>query len=166
MDEIQEFNEELNEKAEDGNIKISVDVVATIAGIAANEIEGVAGMCGSLAGGIAEFLGSKKSPTKGVKVEMKDDSVSVDLYIIVEYGIRIPELAWEIQENVKTSIESMTGLNVEKVNIHVDGVSFAKKEKEEAIEETAIEDDSETEEEPAVEDIEIEDVPEEGSEGL
>ena len=160
MDEIQEFNEELNEKAEDGNIKISVDVVATIAGIAANEIEGVAGMCGSLAGGIAEFLGSKKSPTKGVKVEMKDDSVSVDLYIIVEYGIRIPELAWEIQENVKTSIESMTGLNVEKVNIHVDGVSFAKKEKEEAIEEAAIEDDSETEEEPAV------DVPEEGSEGL
>lgn len=164
MDEIQELNEELNEKAEEGNIKISVDVVATIAGIAANEIEGVAGMCGSIAGGIAEFLGSKKSPTKGVKVDMKEDSVSVDLYIIVEYGIRIPELAWEIQENVKSSIESMTGLNVEKVNIHVDGVSFAKKEKEEAIEESEAE--AVMEEEPAVEDIEIEDVPEEGSEGL
>ena len=86
---------------EKGNVKISVDVVATIAGIAANEIEGVAGMCGSLAGGIAEFLGSKKSATKGVKVEIQEEVAVIDLYVIVDYGIRIPELAWEIQENVK-----------------------------------------------------------------
>lgn len=109
-----------------GNIKIAVDVVTTIAGIAASEIEGVSNMYSSIAGGIAEILGAKKNPGKGVKVEMKEDSVIVDLFIIVEYGIRIPELAWEIQETVKENIETMTGLLVEKVNIHVEGISFDK----------------------------------------
>ena len=151
-------NETCGEK---GNIKIAVDVVATIAGIAANEIEGVAGMCGNLAGGIAEFLGSKKNPAKGVKVDMKEDSAVIDLFIIAEYGIRIPELAWEIQENVKNSVESMTGLTIEKVNIHVDGVSFEKEKKKAAAEK------DETEEiilEDA--DEELEEIPEDGSEGL
>lgn len=115
-----------------GNIKISVDVVSTIAGIAASELEGVAYMHGSFAGGIVEKLGAKKSPSKGVKVEMTEDSVIVDLYIVVDYGVRIPELAWEIQENVKNNIETMTGLDVEKVNIHIEGVSF-EKEKAEAL---------------------------------
>lgn len=146
---------------EKGNVKIAVDVVATIAGIAANEIEGVAGMCGNLAGGIAEFLGNKKNPTKGVKVDMKEDSAVIDLFIVAEYGIRIPELAWEIQENVKNSVESMTGITVEKVNIHVDGISFEKeknKEKEKNEEQT---------EEIILDDLEeIEEIPEEGSEGL
>ncbi len=109
-----------------GNIRISADVVSTIAGIATSELEGVAGMYSSFAGGIAEKLGAKKNPSKGVKVEMSETSVSIDLYIVVEYGVRIPELAWEIQENVKNSIESMTGLSVEKVNIHIEGVSFEK----------------------------------------
>ena len=86
---------------EKGNIKISEEVVATIAGIAASEINGVSGMCGSIAGGIAGLLGAKKNPAKGVKVLLTETSVTVDLYIIVEYGIRIPELAWELQENVK-----------------------------------------------------------------
>ncbi|MCC8169454.1 MAG: Asp23/Gls24 family envelope stress response protein, partial [Oscillospiraceae bacterium] len=107
-------------------MKISVDVVSTIAGIATAELEGVADMYSSFAGGIAERLGAKKNPSKGVKVEMTDDTVSIDLYIVVEYGVRIPELAWEIQENVKNNVETMTGLSVEKVNIHIEGVSFAK----------------------------------------
>ena len=140
---------------EKGNIKIAVDVVATIAGIAANEIEGVAGMCGSFAGGIAEFLGNKKNPAKGVKVDMKENSAAIDLFIVVDYGIRIPELAWEIQENVKNSVESMTGLTVEKVNIHVDGVSFEKEKK-----------NKEKEAEIITEEEELEEVPEDGSEGL
>ena len=145
---------ENNACEEKGNVKISVDVVATIAGIAANEIEGVAGMCGSIAGGIAEFLGSKKSATKGVKVEIQGDVATIDLYVIVDYGIRIPELAWEIQENVKESVESMTGLLVEKVNIHIDGVSFEKENAKNAADDIL------------VEDIEIEDIPEDGSEFL
>lgn len=113
-----------------GNIKISVDVVSTIAGIATAELEGVAGMYSSFAGGIAEKLGAKKNPAKGVKVEMTEETVLIDLYIVVEYGVRIPELAWEIQENVKNNVETMTGLSVEKVNIHIEGVSFAKESAE------------------------------------
>lgn len=111
-----------------GNIKISVDVVTTIAGIAASEIAGVS-MYTSFAAGVAQRLGAKKSTSKGVKVDMNANSVSVDLYIVVEYGVKIPELAWNIQENVKTKIETMTGLDVSKVNIHIEGISFEKEEK-------------------------------------
>jgi uncharacterized alkaline shock family protein YloU len=121
-----------------GNIKISVDVVSTIAGIATTELEGVAGMYSSFAGGIVEKLGAKKNSSKGVKVEMTESTVAIDLYIVVEYGVRIPELAWEIQENVKNNVETMTGLSVEKVNIHIEGVSFAKETAELASVETEL----------------------------
>lgn len=117
-----------------GNVKISVDVVSTIAGIATTELDGVAGMYSSFAGGIAEKLGARKNPTKGVKVDMGEDAVSIDLYIVVDYGVRIPELAWEIQENVKNNVETMTGLPVDKVNIHIEGVSFEKETSEAAAE--------------------------------
>lgn len=125
------------EEQEIGNIKISVDVVSTIAGIAASQTKGVAGMYSSFAGGIAEKLGAKKSPSKGVKVDMAEKSVKIDLYIVVEYGVRIPELAWELQEDVKNNVETMTGLEVEKVNIHIEGVSFASEETEEIASEAA-----------------------------
>ncbi len=159
MDEnvIYESVEEVTEVTEDGvgNIKIAVDVVATIAGIATSNIEGVASMYSSIAGGIAEMLGAKKSPGKGVKVEMKEDSVVVDIYIVVDYGVKIPELAWEIQESVKNSIETMTGLEVEKVNIHIEGVSFEKEKAKEA-EATAatLVEEADIEEIPAPEEIE------------
>ena len=105
--EVTEQTEATPETEEEtvGNIKISVDVVSTIAGIATTEIDGVAGMYGTFAGGIAEMLGAKKNPSKGVKVDMSETSVRIDLYIVVEYGVRIPELAWEIQESVKNRSE-------------------------------------------------------------
>lgn len=109
-----------------GNVKISDEVVATIAGIATEEIKGVAGMYGSFTEDIAERFGAKKSYSKGVKVEMLENSVIIDLDVIVEYGAKIPDISWDIQENVKNNIETMTGLMVEKVNIHVEGVSFEK----------------------------------------
>jgi len=109
-----------------GNIKISVDVVTTIAGIAATEIEGVSCMYTSFAAGVAERLGARKSTAKGVRVDMLNDSVRIDIYIVVDYGVKIPELAWNVQENVKTNVENMTGLKVEKVNIHIEGISFEK----------------------------------------
>lgn len=132
--EENEIFDAVEEVTEDGvgNIKIAVDVVATIAGIAASSVEGVASMYSSIAGGLAEMLGAKKSPGKGVKVEMKENNVVVDIFIVVDYGVKIPELAWEIQENVKNSLETMTGLEVEKVNIHIEGVSF-EKEKQAAV---------------------------------
>lgn len=111
-----------------GNIHISVDVVTTIAGIAASEIEGVSCMYTSFAAGMAQRFGAKKSASKGVKVDMNGTDVNIDLYIVVEYGVKIPELAWTIQENVKNSVETMTGLSVPKVNIHIEGISFEKEE--------------------------------------
>lgn len=107
-----------------GDINISEDVIATISGIATEEIDGVCAMYTSFAGGIAEMLGAKKSPGKGVKVDINDKNVKIDIYIVVDYGAKIPDLAWAVQENVKNNVETMTGLNVDKVNIHIEGISF------------------------------------------
>lgn len=110
-----------------GNVKISDEVVATITNIAVSEIAGVCGLGGTFTGDIAQMLG-KKSFTKGIKVDIKDNNVTLDLNVIIEYGVKIPEVAWEIQEAVKKAIESMTGLDVEKVNIHVVGINVPKTE--------------------------------------
>jgi uncharacterized alkaline shock family protein YloU len=115
-----------------GSIRIADEVVGIIAGLAATEVDGVAGMSAGLVGGIAEMLG-KKNLSKGVKVEVGEREAAVDLYIIVEYGVRIPDVALRVQENVKRGIESMTGLDVVEVNIHVQGVGFAPEGKEEDI---------------------------------
>lgn len=106
-----------------GEVKIVDDVVATIAGLAAVDVKGVAGMSGGFVGGIAEMLG-RKSLSKGVKVEIKEKIATIDLYTIVEYGTKIPDVAWEIQESVKRAVETMTGIEVSEVNIHVQGVHF------------------------------------------
>ncbi len=152
VEETAQETETENAADEPGNVRISLDVVSTIAGIATSEIEGVAGMYGTFAGGIAEMLGAKRSPSKGVKVDMNGENVTIDLYIVAQYGVRIPELAWEIQENVKNNVETMTGLNVQKVNIHIEGVSFGKEKTEqpkdnEAVETNAADTDDNDEEE-------------------
>ncbi len=113
-----------------GQIKISDEVVGIIASLAATEVKGVAGMSGGIAGGISEILG-RKNFSKGVKVEVKEKEVIIGLYIIVEYGAKIPEVAWEIQESVKSTVETMTGLNVVEVNINIQGVNIEKEQKEE-----------------------------------
>lgn len=132
-DEIFEEIVDITEEEIDGesSVRIAPDVVSAIAGIATSEVKGVAGMFTSFAGGLAEKLGAKKTVTKGIKAEINDQSTVIDIYVIVDYGVKIPELAWEIQENVKNSVETMTGLVVEKVNIHVNGVSFKKIKDEE-----------------------------------
>lgn len=129
MSENKDIRTEITEEAETGKINISNDVIASIAGIAATEIEGVAGMAGSVASGIAEKLGAKKNPGKGVKVTVTEEGAVIDLLIVVQFGVRIPELAWDVQENVKNSVESMTGTDVLKVNVFVEGVNFEKKKK-------------------------------------
>ncbi|QUH26642.1 Asp23/Gls24 family envelope stress response protein [Serpentinicella alkaliphila] len=106
-----------------GEVKIASEVVATIVGLAALEVKGVAGMSGGLANGIAEKLG-KKSLSKGVKLEIKEKEVIIDLYIIVDYGTKIPDISWEIQNNVIKVVETMIGLKAMNVNIHVQGVHF------------------------------------------
>ncbi len=113
-----------------GTIRIADDVVSIIAGLAATEIDGIAGMSAGLVGGIAEILG-RKNFAKGVKVEVGEREAAVDLYIIVKYGVRIPDVALAAQENVKQAIETMTGLSVVEVNVHVQGVGFPEEEVEE-----------------------------------
>lgn len=120
------------EHSDVGSIRIADEVVGIIAGMAAMEISGVAGMSGGLVGGFAEMLG-KKNLSKGVKVEVGEKEAAVDLFIIVEYGIRIPDVALRVQENVKKAIESMTGLDVVEVNVHVQGVGFSYDAKEEEV---------------------------------
>jgi len=112
-----------SEEVDEGSIKIADEVVGIITGLAATEIDGVAGMSGGLAGGLADMLG-RKNLSKGVKVEVTDQSALVDVYVIINYGNSIPDVAWKIQDNVKQAIEGMTGLNVKAVNVHVQGVNF------------------------------------------
>jgi uncharacterized alkaline shock family protein YloU len=118
-------DEARKDSEEFGTVKISDDVVSIISGIAATEVKGVAGMSGGIAGGIAELLG-RKNQSKGVKVTIGDKEVNIDLHVIMEYGVKIPDVAWEIQEKVKKAVETMTGLNVVEVNIHVQGVTMDK----------------------------------------
>jgi uncharacterized alkaline shock family protein YloU len=117
-----------------GNVKIADDVVAIIAEIAAKEVKGVYAMSGGIADSITEILG-KKNPSKGVKVEVGEKEAAIDLYIIVDYGVRIPDVSWQIQENVKKAVETMTGLIVVEVNIHIQGVNMEKEIKEKEIKE-------------------------------
>lgn len=126
--------ETTEEITENEGIQISNDVIAVISGVAVSEVQGVSSMAGGFAGGISEVLSGKKNLAKGIKVDKDENKVKIDVNIIVEYGTRIPDVAFEIQNRVKTSVENMTGLKVEEVNVHVQGVStntVAKEEEEE-----------------------------------
>lgn len=111
-----------------GSITYANEVIAIISGIAANEIDGIAGMVTS--GGFGDIIGKNRNVTRGVKVEVGTEEVSVDLYTIIEYGQPIQRVATEAQENVRKSIEAMTGLKVVRVDVHVQGVSFEKDKRE------------------------------------
>jgi len=104
-----------------GQVKISNDVIATIAGLAALEVEGVET--------ITTFT-DKLLKSNGVKIQLEEEDVNLDIMVMIEFGISIPDIALKIQENVKNTVETMTGLKVSQVNIHIQGISF-KKEKSE-----------------------------------
>lgn len=112
-----------------GRITFADDVIATIAGLAATEIEGVAAMSGGVVDGIAKMLGGKNL-TKGVKVEVGNEEVAIDLYVVINYGTCIREVAEAIQNAVKKAVETMTGLRVVEANVYVQGVYFEKDVKE------------------------------------
>ena len=111
-----------------GTITYANEVIAIITGIAANEVEGIAGMCTS--GGFGDIIGKNRNVTRGVKAEVGTEEVSIDLYAIIEYGQPIQKVASEVQENVRKSIEAMTSLKVVRVDVHVQGVSFEKEKRE------------------------------------
>lgn len=123
------MDNEVRDDVEVGIVKISDEVVEVIAGLAAAEIKGILGMSASLVGGISQMLSGKKNLSKGVKVNLGEDSASIDLYLVVQYGIRIPDVAASVQKNVKKAVESMTGLSVASVNVYVQNVVLPKEEK-------------------------------------
>jgi len=120
----------LIQKEQAGSIRIADEVVKVIAGLATIEVNGVAGMSGGLAGGIAEMLG-RKNLSRGIKVEVGEKEAAVDVFVIVDFGSRIPDVAAEIQQKVKDAVERMTGLTVVEVNVNVQGVAFASELKDE-----------------------------------
>lgn len=132
QDEINEVNlEENNEIMNESStgIKISNEAVATYAGIAVSEVKGVYGKGGTFSG-LTEALSGKKNIAKGIKVDVSEKSTKIDVSIIVVYGARIPDVAFEIQSRVKKTVENMTGLMVSEVNVNVLGVHPIDKEDE------------------------------------
>ncbi|MHA6484615.1 Asp23/Gls24 family envelope stress response protein [Paenibacillus sp. strain BS8-2] len=120
----------MTEDLQTGIIRISDDVVATIAGLAALETPGIAAMSGGISEGLAKRL-SGKNAQKGVSVEVGQLEAAIDLRIIVHYGIPIQEVSRQLQLNVRESVENMTGLQVVEVNVKVEGVAFKEEEQEE-----------------------------------
>ena len=120
MEENNVENEEVKEIEEGNNgIKIANDVISVIAGVAVSEVPGVSGMAGGFAGGITEVLSGRKNLAKGIKVETKEGTTKIDVNIIVDYGVRIPDVAFEIQNKVKKAVEEKSGLKVIGVNVHI-----------------------------------------------
>lgn len=115
---------------ENGKVVFAPDVVATIAGLAASEVEGVSGLAGTVIEGISGIF-SKKNLTKGVHVEVGQEEAAVDLSINVKYGHRIQDVCANVQKEVKNAIETMTALKVVEVNIMVQSVTFDEPEKNE-----------------------------------
>lgn len=122
MKEDQLINMADNEEL--GKIEISPEVLEVIAGIAANEVEGVATMRGTFASDVAKRLGRKQQHGKGVKVEIKDETIKVDMFVIMNYGAQIIEVCKKIQENVYQTIKTMTAIELDEVNVHVVGVQL------------------------------------------
>ena len=136
VEEVVETTDGTDEKVEIAtNLNISEDVIGIIAGLAASEVEGIAGMTLGFVDGINQILGSSKKYSKGVKIELNGKKVTVDIFVNVKYGVRIPDVAWAAQTAVKNAVENMTGLEVAAVNINVQGITFDKEEKKD-VEET------------------------------
>jgi len=121
--------EEQTVKTDYGEVQIASEVVSTIAGLAATEAEGIADMSGGITSGVVQLLG-RKDLSKGVKVTVGEKETTIDIFVVTKYGVRIPEIALDIQKKVKEAVENMTGLKVTAVNIHVQGVKIPEEEVE------------------------------------
>ena len=109
-----------------GEVKIADEVVAIIAGLAATEVDGVSSMAGNITNELVSKLGMKNL-SKGIKVEVTEGVVNVDVALNIAFGYAIPEVSAKVQEKVKTAIENMTGLEVSSVNIHIAAVDMEKR---------------------------------------
>lgn len=117
-----------------GKVEIAPEVIEVIAGIAASEVEGVAQMRGNFATGVVERLG-KKNHGKGVKVDLLEEGIKVDVYCVMKFGVSIPTVAGGIQHNIRQALLDMTALEAVEINIHVVGIQFEQVTLEPEIEE-------------------------------
>lgn len=116
-----ENREYMIRREEMGNIQIAEEVVANLATSTAMEVEGVSGL---MSGNVSDLLGGKKLTAKGVRVEMEDDALIVNLFLMLRYGCGISDVAAKVQQAVYSTLESTTGFRVDTVNVHVGGISF------------------------------------------
>jgi uncharacterized alkaline shock family protein YloU len=116
-----------------GKVEIAPEVIEVIAGIAASEVDGVSQMRGGFASGVVERLG-KKNHGKGVRVELADDGIKVDVYCSMKFGLSIPNVAQKIQDNIREALLNMTALEAAEVNIHVVGIQFENQKPESDLE--------------------------------
>ncbi len=107
------------------NLSVSEEVISTIVEKTVMSVPGVYDIPGGIIDGITNILGSKK--TRGIKVEINDKTITLDVYVIVEYGVKIPDIAWDIQDKVKKTLEEIVGMTVKAVNIHIQGINFNNK---------------------------------------
>ncbi|ADU29975.1 Asp23/Gls24 family envelope stress response protein [Evansella cellulosilytica] len=114
------------EKEELGKVEISPEVIEVIAGLAATEIDGVTTR-GNFAAGVVEKLGRKSNHGKGVKVDLHEDGINVDVFVLINYGVSIPEVCKKIQENIYQTLKNMTAIQLNEVNVHVVGVQLEQK---------------------------------------
>ena len=114
-----------------GKVEIAPEVIEVIAGIAATEVDCVYAMRGNFATGVVERFG-KKAHNKGIKVELLDDGVSIDVYVILNFGVSIPQVAQQLQTNIRQTLTNMTALELKEVNVHVVGVQMNGREDAEA----------------------------------
>ncbi|MBA4535771.1 Asp23/Gls24 family envelope stress response protein [Bacillus aquiflavi] len=119
-----------------GKIEIAPEVIEVIGGIAASEVDGVAQMRGNFATGVVERLG-KKNHGKGVKVELSEEGIKINVYCSMKFGISIPAVAQQIQDNIRQALLNMTALEASEINVHVVGIQF-ENQKSEADEEQGI----------------------------
>ncbi|MCU9594091.1 Asp23/Gls24 family envelope stress response protein [Caldibacillus thermolactis] len=110
-----------------GKIEIAPEVIEVIAGIAASEIEGVATMRGNFAAGVAERFG-RKNHGKGIRVDLSENQIKIDVYCVLNYGVSIPKVAQQIQDNIRQALLNMTGLETDEVNVHIVNVNFETQE--------------------------------------
>jgi uncharacterized alkaline shock family protein YloU len=121
-----------------GSIRIADEVVSTVAGLAAIEVEGVTSLSGGWGTDFVEKLG-KKNFGKGIKVETTNDQTNINIYITIKFGYPIPKVAEDVQREVKMAVETMTGLTVASVNVHIVGVALKKGSGEEDVNDTETE---------------------------
>lgn len=148
---------DMEKDQDNGQITYANEVISTIVSVATTEVDGISGIVG--AGSISGIIGKSKTP-RGVRVDMDGQDVNVDVSVTVDYGMPIQKVGRNAQENVRKSIESMTGLHVEKVDLHVVGVSFEKENQEMQLSQQAALTSAEEEEEHAAAETEAEDAQE------